>query len=67
MRKITWRRVETPSFVAGVKTNEQDIVIETAPILKQFMGQPFKNIRNWLLKNQTSFKIDLMEEPHDKA
>ena len=65
MRKITWRRVETPSFVAGVKTNEQDIVIETAPILKRFMGQPFKNIRTWLLTKKVSFKIDPMEEPRD--
>jgi len=42
-------RVETNKFVAGVEVNEDnDIIINTAPILKKFKGQKIQNLSNWI-------------------
>ena len=52
------RRIETRSFACVVITDEEDIIVEIAPILGRFIGQPFKNVEKWLIKNKIYFKID---------
>ncbi len=44
---MTWWRVVTTFAVAGVRTDDHEWIVETAPILKQFVGQPLDNLRNW--------------------
>ena len=59
-------RVVSKNFVAGVITTTtlgSDMVIEAAPILKKFIGQPFINLHTWARKNNMEIKeIDSYEK-----
>ncbi len=37
-------------MTAGVDTDKNDIIIDTPPILKIFIGQPLSNLKSWLKK-----------------
>lgn len=62
---IQWTQVVTQSFTCGVKT-EDDIITETAPILKKFKGQPFSNLINWLSNKIGTYKLLPLDPPPDK-
>ena len=43
-------RIVAKDFVAGVVT-DRNIIVETAPKLKVFKGQPIGNLEKWANKN----------------
>ena len=44
-REFYW--VSCPLFTCGVTTNHLGRIVETAPILWKFVGQPFTNLMRW--------------------
>ena len=45
-----WFWYSTPKFTCGVLV-ESGIIIETAPFLRKFVGQPQSNLDYWVVKN----------------
>lgn len=44
-----------------VKTDTNNIILDTAPIAKKFIGQPIKNLMRWMRK-QRGFKCQILEQ-----
>lgn len=49
MMKTLW--ISNKKFTCQVESNENNCAINTAPILKKFIGQHVNNLVNWLDKN----------------
>lgn len=47
-----------------VVINERDIVIETAPITRRFIGQPLKNLVKWM-SVQGGLRMEELDERLD--
>ena len=48
MTKRYW--LSCNKFTVGVTVNDQNIIIEAAPITRTFIGQPLSNLINWMEK-----------------
>lgn len=48
MSKAWW--VSSERITCLVVTDDRDIVIDAAPILRKFIGQPAKNVGRWMRK-----------------
>ncbi len=47
--------VATARFTCYVRTDKEGIIVETAPILKKFVGQPVQNLYNWISTFEENF------------
>lgn len=43
-------RAQAPSFVCLVETNDDDFIVEAAPLLQRFIGQPLYHLKQWVEK-----------------
>ena len=44
-------RVSTPKITVCVTVNAGNIIVETAPIARRFLGQPLANLQRWLTRS----------------
>lgn len=49
--------LSTEKMTVCVDIDENNIIINAAPIVKRFIGQPSKNLGNWLRK-QPGFRME---------
>lgn len=49
--------ISTEFFTCMVEVNEYDNIVDTAPILKRFIGQPLENLKKWLNKRFSDIRI----------
>jgi len=47
---MTLYRIITNKFTCGIEVDENNIIKNTAPILKKFINQPFSNLKGWIIK-----------------
>jgi len=45
---VTWWYVSTPGFTCAIATDEEDVIRQTPPILRRFVGQPRSNLTSWI-------------------
>lgn len=50
---MAWYRASTEHFTAGVRTEDEPAgkfprIVDAAPILKRFVGQPLFHLKRWL-------------------
>lgn len=57
MKTAWW--LSTNRMTVGVTTNSEDIIVETAPIVYKFKGQPLTSLLRWLSK-QGEVKLRVM-------
>ena len=43
-------QIDCQKFCNSVKVDDNDIILETAPIFKKFIGQPLSNLTFWVQK-----------------
>jgi hypothetical protein len=53
--------VSSDKITVEAVVSDAGIVIDTAPVTKRFVGQPFSNLRHWLIK-QGGYREELVEE-----
>lgn len=44
-------QVITSSFVCLIVVNRQGTIIDAAPLLQRFIGQPYNNLIRWITRN----------------
>jgi len=53
------------AFTIGVTTNDSGIIIDSAPIVKKFIGQPLTNLTFWTMENFKDFQCRLLRNEPD--
>ena len=51
------RQVSTTKFTCWVATNGNNVIIDTAPLLKKFKRQPLRNLIKWCVRTQGKVKV----------
>lgn len=44
---ITWWWVRGTFFTCGIATDENGVIVQTAPVLKRFRGQHWNRLMKW--------------------
>ncbi len=54
--------VSNSKMTGWVRTNEKKMIIETPPVWRKFIGQPFGNLKEWLRNmDPNGFRIKRMK------
>lgn len=46
--EVRWVWVSNPRMTVAVRLDEQGRIVESAPIVRKFIGQPFSNLFRWM-------------------
>lgn len=58
---MKWYWLSTDRMTVAVACDEEDMIVEAAPIVRRFVGQPAANLGRWLRK-QGGFRAEKLHE-----